>query len=64
MADSDTGVWIDTATGQVVTSEPTEGVQLAAPGVTIDDPTAALIAAARAAAPEAPVKRPAPKAKP
>lgn len=41
------GAWIDTRTGQVVTVEPEEGIQLAAPGTEISDEVAALVEAAK-----------------
>lgn len=45
------GVWLDTASGKVVETEPTEGVQLAAPGTEITPAVQAAIDAAREAAP-------------
>lgn len=37
MADiAKTGVWIDTSTGKVTTTQPAEGIQLVAPGGEID----------------------------
>lgn len=52
MADeiSTNGVFIDTKTGQVVESQPEEGIQLVAPGGVIDDNARALIETAKAAA--------------
>ncbi len=49
---SETGVWIDQSTGQVVTDPPERGVQLVAPGGVIDDGARRAITAATAAAPE------------
>lgn len=40
------GVFIDTKTGKVVQSQPEEGIQLVAPGGTIDDAAQAAIDAA------------------
>lgn len=58
---SETGVWVDVATGQVVTSPPVSGVQLVAPGGVLDDVAKRAIAAATEAAP---APAPAPKKKP
>jgi hypothetical protein len=44
------GVFIDTKTGQVVESQPEEGIQLVAPGGVIDDNARALIETAKATA--------------
>lgn len=54
---SETGIWIDQASGQVVTDPPERGVQLVAPGGVIDDGAARAIGAARAAAPDDVPKR-------
>ena len=52
MADdvSKTGVFIDTKTGEVVESQPEEGIQLVPPGGTIDPAAAQAIEAAKKAA--------------
>lgn len=48
---SQTGVWVDTQTGQVVESEPEEGKMLVPPGGEVDQRIQDDIDAARAAAP-------------
>jgi hypothetical protein len=55
---SKSGVWIDQATGQVVTDPPERGTQLVAPGYPIDDRAARVIEAAKAAAPDTPKRAP------
>jgi hypothetical protein len=56
MSDSK-GVWIDSRTGKVVTTQPEEGVQLHAPGTEMTPDVEAAIKAAKAAEPDAPAKR-------
>ena len=51
MAVSESGVWLDNATGKVVTTEPTEGVQLVAPGGEVTPAVEAAIARAEGEAP-------------
>jgi hypothetical protein len=71
---SDTGLWVDQATGQVVESAPRKGVQLVPPGGELRPDRKRAIDAARAEAPQvveesvtdpeppkAPVKKAAPK---
>jgi hypothetical protein len=51
---SKNGVWIDSKTGNVVESQPEEGIQLVPAGGTIDNATQQLIDTANAAATDAP----------
>lgn len=55
---SKSGVWVDQATGRVVTDPPERGVQLVAPGYAIDDIAERAIEAAKAAVPETPKRAP------